>query len=95
MSSGRIENGTISYIQGSLEAKVGARWTFRFTSNYNVQTSTVIENRLEVEFREQCWAVTGAFIDRVDETEFRISINLLELGQYGFGRGFGAGSGFP
>jgi LPS-assembly protein len=90
-----VENGTISYIQGLLEAKVGARWTFRFTSNYNVQTSTVIENRLEVEFREQCWAVTGAFIDRVDETEFRITINLLELGQYGFGRGFGAGSGFP
>ena len=49
---------------------------------------SVIENRLEVDFREQCWGFTAAFIDRVDEDEFRITINLLELGQYGFGRGF-------
>jgi hypothetical protein len=27
-------------------------------------------------------------VDRVDEDEFRITINLLELGQYGFGRAF-------
>jgi LPS-assembly protein len=80
--------GKLVYIQGSIEAKIGSRWTARFSSDYNTDTGTVIENRLEVEFREQCWAITAAFIDRVDEDEFRISINLLELGQYGFGRGF-------
>ncbi len=64
------------------------RWTVRFASDYNIDTGTVIENRFEVDFREQCWGITAAFIDRVDEDEFRISINLLELGQYGFGRGF-------
>src|SRR5262245_54932838 len=89
------DNGSLSYIQGSVEARIGTRWTFRFSSNYNVATSTVIENRFEVDFREQCWGFTAAFIDRVDETEVRISINLLELGQYGFGRGFGTGTGFP
>jgi LPS-assembly protein len=82
------DKGTLVYIQGSIEARLGDRWTVRFLSNYNIDTSTVIENRLEVEFREQCWGFTAAFIDRVDEDEFRISINLLELGQYGFGRGF-------
>jgi LPS-assembly protein len=82
------EDGKLVFIQGSIEAKIGSRWTARFSSDYNIDTGTVIENRLEVEFREQCWAITAAFIDRVDEDEFRISINLLELGQYGFGRGF-------
>ena len=82
------ENGQLVFIQGAVEARIGSRWTVRFTSDYNIDTGTVIENRLEVDFREQCWGITAAFIDRVDEDEFRISINLLELGQYGFGRGF-------
>lgn len=82
------DEGKLVYIQGTIEAKIGARWTARFSSDYNIDTGTVIENRLEVDFREQCWGITAAFIDRVDEDEFRISINLLELGQYGFGRGF-------
>jgi len=81
-------NGKLVFVQGSIQAKFGTHWTARFSSDYNMDTGTVIENRLEVEFREQCWAITAAFIDRVDEDEFRISINLLELGQYGFGRGF-------
>ena len=82
------ENGELAYIQASLEAKVGSRWTFRLATNYNVDSDTVIENRLEIEFREQCWAIAATFIDRNDEDEFRITVNLLELGQYGFGRVF-------
>ena len=81
-------NGKLDFIQGSIQAKFGSRWTARFSSDYNVDTGTVIENRLEVEFREQCWAITAAFINRTNEDEFRITVNLLELGQYGFGRGF-------
>jgi LPS-assembly protein len=80
--------GELVYIQASLEAKLGTRWTIRVSSDYNVDTGTVIENRLEIDFREQCWGITAAFIDRTDEDEFRISVNLLELGQYGFGRAF-------
>ena len=82
------DEGKLVYIQGLIEAKIGARWTVRFSSNYNIDTGTVIENRLEVDFREQCWGITASYIDRVDEDEFRITVNLLELGQYGFGRGF-------
>ena len=80
--------GELAYIQASLEAQIGARWTVRAATNYNVDSDTVIENRLEIEFREQCWAIIATFIDRSDEDEFRISVNLLELGQYGFGRAF-------
>jgi hypothetical protein len=60
----------------------------RFASNYDMLSNTVIENRLEVTFREQCWAITAAFIDRATEDEFHITVNLLELGSYGFGRAF-------
>jgi LPS-assembly protein len=82
------QDGRLVFVQGSIQAQIGTRWTVRFSSDYNTDTGTVVENRLEVEFREQCWGVTATFIDRVNEDEFRITINLLELGQYGFGRGF-------
>jgi hypothetical protein len=60
----------------------------RFATNYDLVTSSVIENRFEVFFREQCWGISAAFVDRVDEDEFHVTVNLLELGQYGFGRAF-------
>jgi hypothetical protein len=82
--------GELQFIRGELRARLSPRWAVRFASNYDLLTSTVVENRLEVEFREQCWAITAAFIDRTNEDEFRITINLLELGQYGFGQAFGA-----
>jgi LPS-assembly protein len=82
------EDGRFVYVQSSIQAKLGSRWTVRASSDYNVDTGTVIENRLEIDFREQCWGITAAFIDRTDEDEFRITINLLEIGQYGFGRAF-------
>ncbi len=82
------EGGRLQFIQGDLQARLGARWSVRLASNYSVDTSTVIENRVEVEFREQCWAVSVALVDRTNEDEFRITINLLELGHYGFGRAF-------
>jgi LPS-assembly protein len=82
------DDGRLVYIQGSFQARIGTRWAVRFSSDYNIDTGTVIENRVEVDFREQCWGITASYIDRVDEDEFRITINLLELGQYGFGRAF-------
>ena len=88
MTIGIYAKASLHDVQGAVEARIGSRWTVRFSSDYNIDTATVIENRLEVDFREQCWGITAAFIDRVDEDEFRITINLLELGQYGFGRGF-------
>jgi hypothetical protein len=84
------QSGDLQFIQGDLRVRLSPRWLVRFATNYDVQTSTVVENRIEAEFREQCWAISAAFIDRTTEDEFRISINLLELGQYGFGQVLGA-----
>ena len=82
--------GELQFIRGELRARLSPRWAVRFASNYDLLTETVVENRLEVEFREQCWAISAAFIDRTNEDAFHITINLLELGQYGFGQAFGA-----
>ncbi|HEV8676628.1 MAG TPA: LPS assembly protein LptD [Methylomirabilota bacterium] len=80
--------GELQFIQAELRARLGPRWAARFVSNYDVLSGTVVENRLEVDYRQQCWAVTAAFIDRTNEDEIHITISLLELGQYGFGRAF-------
>jgi hypothetical protein len=52
-------------------------------------TNFSIENRFEVDFREQCWAVTVALVDRTDED------SLLELGQYALGRALGRSAATP
>jgi LPS-assembly protein len=82
------DNGDLTFIQAFVHARLGRRWVLRFSTDYNVDTSTVIENRFELDFWEQCWGVSAAFVDRSNEDEFRITVNLLELGQYGFGRAF-------
>jgi LPS-assembly protein len=84
------QSGRLQFIQGDLNAKVGSRWLLHVSSNYDVETGTIVENRFEVTFREQCWGFTAAYVNRTTEDEFHITINLLELGSYGFGRAFAA-----
>jgi hypothetical protein len=80
--------GEPQFVQAEFRARLSPRWAVRFATNYDLITSQVIENRFEVYFREQCWGISAAFVDRVDEDEFHVTVNLLELGQYGFGRAF-------
>ena len=76
----------LQFVQGDLNTRIGSRWTLHVSSNFDVETSTIVENRFEVTFREQCWGFTAAYVNRTNEDEFHISINLLELGSYGFGQ---------
>jgi LPS-assembly protein len=85
-------SGELQFIQAELRARITTNWAVRFLSNYDVLTDTIVENRLEVEYRQQCWAITAAFISRTDEDEVHVTVNLLELGSYGFGRAFGPSS---
>ena len=50
------DNGELAFIQAYVQARLGRRWALRFSTDYNVDTSTVIENRFELDFWEQCWA---------------------------------------
>jgi hypothetical protein len=82
------QGGRLQFVQGAAEAQIGSRWRARVSTQLDTDPVEVIENRFEITFLEQCWAISAAYINRVDENEFRISVNLLELGQYGFGRAF-------
>jgi LPS-assembly protein len=84
------QGGRLQFFQGLAEVSIGSRWRFHVSTQLDTDPVEIIENRFEVTFLEQCWAISAAFINRVDENEFRIAVNLLELGQYGFGRAFGA-----
>ncbi len=81
--------GEFQFVQGEVRARLSPRWAVRFATNYDLISGTVVENRFEVSFREQCWAIAGAFIDRTDEDAVQVTVNLLELGQYAFGQAFG------
>src|SRR5262249_23747213 len=76
-------SGELQFIQGELRARITDHWAFRFLANYDYLSATVVENRFEVSYREQCWAVTAAVIRRTDENEVHVTVNLLELGQIG------------
>jgi hypothetical protein len=82
--------GELEFVQGEVMARITPSLAVRFATNYDLLSGTIVENRFEVSYRRQCWAITAAFIDRTNEDEFRVTINLLELGQYGFGRVFAA-----
>jgi LPS-assembly protein len=81
--------GELQFIQGELRARITDHWAFRFVSNYDLLSATAVENRFELTYRAQCWAVTAAVIRRTDEDEVHFTVNLLELGQFGFGRALG------
>ena len=82
------QDGELQFVRGEVAAQLSRRWAARGSVQYDYLSRTVVENRLEVDFREQCWAASLALVDRVDEDEVRITINLLELGSFGFGRIF-------
>ena len=55
-----------------------------------MKRGTKVENRFGVDIHFQCWAILLEYVDRhKNEDEFRVSINLLGIGQTGtrFGTG--------
>ena len=70
-----------SFLQGSVTADV-ARWaTVHAITNWDLHTDTFVENRVGVDFKWQCWAVTVEYVRRNQrEDEVRFVINLLGLG---------------
>lgn len=82
------QDARLQFVRGEAAAQIGQRWAVRGSTNYNAEAGVFVENRVEVEFRHQCWAIGLAVIDRVNEDEVHVTVNLLELGSYGFGRAF-------
>jgi hypothetical protein len=56
----------------------------RGSTAWDVLRGRAIENRVGIDWRFDCWSIIAEYVNRRgDENEFRISINLLGLGQIG------------
>jgi LPS-assembly protein len=64
--------------------KVLSNVDVRGSTAWDVQRGRAIENRVGIDWRFSCWSVMAEYVNRRgDENEFRISVNLLGLGQVG------------
>jgi LPS-assembly protein len=70
-----------NFLQGNFRGEVTRNLIVRGSTNWDVQTDTFVENRLAVDVRFQCWAISVEYVDRNrNEDEIRFAVNLLGLG---------------
>lgn len=81
------ERASVSFLQGSASAELWRNLTARASTNFDLRTDRLVENRFALDFRFQCWAFTVEYIDRSREEgqssaedEFRFALNLLGIG---------------
>jgi hypothetical protein len=89
----------VTYLQAGTGIEVTRVVSGRVSADYDVRTNTLVEGRVGLELRWQCWALTFEYVNRHrDEDELRFAVNLLGLGgpigtQVGLGSlGGGAGT---
>jgi hypothetical protein len=71
----------VNFVQGSLSAELASWLVGRVTTNWDVRSDVFVENRVAVDLKWQCWAVTVEFVSRHDnEDEVRFAVNLLGVG---------------
>jgi LPS-assembly protein len=85
----------LTYLQGGLSVEVARHVTGRASTNWDVRTDTLVESRVAVDLKYQCWALTVEYIKRNPlagaEDEVRIALNLLGVGAP-IGTTFGLGA---
>jgi LPS-assembly protein len=78
------EQGNSRYAKAEALVKVLSNVDVRGSTAWDVLRGRSIENRVGVDWRFSCWSVMAEYVNRHgDESEFRVSINLLGLGQLG------------
>ncbi len=86
------QDAKLQFIRGEVSGQLSRHWAARASVQYDAISHTTVEDRLEVDYREQCWAVRLALVHRTNEDEVRMTVNLLELGSIGFGQVFTSGA---
>ena len=79
------QDAKLQFVRGEVSGQLSRHWAARASVQYDAISHTNVENRFEVDYRQQCWAISLGLINRVDEDEVRLTVNLLELGSVGFG----------
>jgi LPS-assembly protein len=78
------EQADSRYVKAEAWVKVLGNVDVRGSTAWDVLGGRSIENRVGIDWRFDCWSVIAEYVNRRgDENEFRISINLLGLGQIG------------
>ena len=78
------EQGNTRYLRAETWVQLLNNVDVRGASSWDVLSGDAIENRVGINWRFSCWAITAEYVRRHnDENDFRISINLLGLGQLG------------
>lgn len=78
------EQGNSRYVKAEALVKVLNNVDVRGSTAWDVLRGRAIENRVGIDWRFDCWSIIAEYVNRRgDENEFRISINLLGLGQIG------------
>ena len=78
------EQGSSRYAKAEALVKLFGNVDVRGSTAWDVLRGRSIENRVGIDWRFSCWSVMAEYVNRHgDENEFRISVNLLGLGQVG------------
>jgi LPS-assembly protein len=78
------EQGGSRYVKAESLVRVLNNLDVRGATAWDVLGGKAIEHRVGIDWRFGCWAVSAQYVNRHgDENEFRISVNLLGLGQVG------------
>ncbi|HUF93909.1 MAG TPA: LPS assembly protein LptD, partial [Candidatus Limnocylindria bacterium] len=71
----------VNYLQGSIAADLTSMFAVRAATEWDIRTSTFVENRVALDVKFQCWAFTVELVNREnDDTEVRFAVNLLGVG---------------
>lgn len=92
------DKANIEFVRGEVLAKLAPYLDVRGSTNWDVNSGTVVESRVGVDVRCQCAAISVTYINRAakgglgrSEDELSFSVNLLGLGQVGTRAGLGGG----
>ena len=73
-----------NWVVGEVSARVLPTVDGHVTANWDVHTGTFVEGRVGGEWRFQCFSIRADYVYRHNnETEFRVAIGLLGVGQLG------------
>jgi LPS-assembly protein len=72
------------YLRAETVVKVLNNLDVRGATSWDVLKGRAIENRVGIDWRFSCWSVSAEYVNRnSDESEFRVMVNLLGVGQVG------------
>jgi LPS-assembly protein len=85
--NGPPSNQAINFLQGAASVDILRNLKGRVKTNWNIQSTNLVETRFGLDFKFDCWALSLDYIRRAPDrpgknpdNEFRFALNLLGLG---------------